>query len=289
VPLSNAEALADGAADPPTYLRCSRDEGKNNVVLEKHLALYLTRLGRNATMFVIGDSTMRGLSEVLQRIASSLHGVQFTLSVHYIQEMACISTSPDSIFREFDYFGSPITSEPDVVVMNVGIHQLHVHPARPCREVNGAVKDCGNYMSEVTGSIHSLARRFPNADLIWKTTNSVCEGKMPAYLQTVINQYHSEENAANLIRQCQLECAWKYGNTSDNQCQDEVLDRRGTYIQRNQSYDAIQRSPHPVKVVDAFSITDKHCDQTEDGHHYKSLDSCVAIGLSYKLLNKFPL
>lgn len=218
------------------------------------------------SILFLGDSTIRALYEEVS--GQTNIGNKTVYSGMY----GCLEKKHVEVVKN---------ERPSVVVWNLGLHLLHLHPARTCKTHHREVgmRHCGEYGDAVQKTAINLWKSAPNATLIWQTTNAVCEDKFVADYEQVIAKWHSNVTRGAMIKQCRKECATF--RSKERNCEDELFDRESTRRQRDLSLRVLRTLPFAVKILDAFNITDDHCELTNfgDGRHYPYLISDVAQAL----------
>ncbi len=205
-------------------------------------------------------------------------------TVHRLYDLA-LETKPPGFAFEYQYLYGCLEaahvlalseSRPDAVVWNIGLHLLHFHPYRPCSDApaqshfNGFT-ECGPYEHVVRKSVARIHAAVPDAALIWKTTNAICDAQFRDNYQRSVFQWHNNVTRPKMIAKCEREC--EVFQSRDRKCEDEIFDRFATARQANISRAVIARLPFKVGFLDSFAITDGHCNETgvTDGRHYAPL------------------
>jgi len=264
---------------------------------------FLAKHGGNATVLMVGDSTMSGLHIALEKIAPA--GLKFTL----VENKGCLNQKT-----------YPMTPQPDVVIYNNGLHVLHLYPALSCTDNahvaagHGFEKDlewestdedstdplylektliphlkgnrnCGHYSDIVRDAMEYFKAQAPKAQIMWKTTNSICSDVFVGDFRQAVDAWHNETTRLEREKACRLQCPARYsGVNADRNCGDEIYDEHSTQLQHDTSMEVL-KSYSDVMVVDAFAITKDHCEATgqQDGRHYHPLDSKIALDMARQL------
>lgn len=172
---------------------------------------------------------------------------------------------------------------PHLVLWNFGLHLLHVYPARPVPTV--ALRCALRYEALVHESTRELRAVLPQAHLVYRTTNAVCDKRFDGAWELAMRAHHcaasySVDEAAPrpLANACRSErllrvqegCRRRY-NITLAECVATFMDEGNSRTQRAKAISATSSHPALVKLFDAFSITDGRCDATVDGRHYPRL------------------
>lgn len=252
----------------------------------------------NPTLVVIGDSTMILLSKAMREMfaeyeeKSGAH--MFPAEAQTLLADASCPHTIDGVYTS--QFGGPLgltmhriglhsklpddtgcfdpclakavaALSPGAVVWNFGLHLMHIYPLRQCVAKPDALNyhNCGSYGDLVSQSASMLKEVAPQ--LVWRTTNAICEEKYDLKTQSLLNEWHDAARGAELEEQCQQACDLGGGR----KCADELGDARGAELERQWSVDALAAISTDIKVLDAFAMTDGRCDMTQDGEHYAPL------------------
>jgi len=250
------------------------------------------------TLVVIGDSTMILLSKAIREMfaeyeeKSGAH--MFPAEAQSLLSDAACPHTIDGVYTS--QFGGPLgltmhriglhsklpddagcfdpclakavgALKPGAVVWNFGLHLMHIYPLRQCIAKPNALNyhNCGTYSSLVSQSASMLKEVAPQ--LVWRTTNAICEEKYDLKTQSLLNEWHDATRGAELEEECQQAC--QLGD--DRRCADELGDARGAQLEWQWSVDALAEVSEDIKILDAFKMTDGRCDMTQDGEHYAPL------------------
>jgi hypothetical protein len=173
---------------------------------------------------------------------------------------------------------------PHLVLWNFGLHLLHVYPARPVPTV--ALRCALRYEALVHESTRELRAVLPQAHLVYRTTNAVCDKRFDGAWELAMRAHHcaasysavDEAAPRPLANACRSErllrvqegCRRRY-NITLAECVATFMDEGNSRTQRAKAISATSSHPALVKLFDAFSITDGRCDATVDGRHYPRL------------------
>ena len=178
---------------------------------------------------------------------------------------------------------------PDLVLWNFGLHLLHVYPARPVP--TASVRCALAYEVLLSDSARVLRTELPSTQLVYRTTNAVCDARFSGPWAAAARAYHcaaaakpdSSATHAQTSRhgQCQTErgarivhsCRRRY-NLSSSSCVTSFMDEPNSRSQMRMARAALLRprgSAVRVELLDAFALTEGRCDATVDGRHYPRL------------------
>ena len=159
----------------------------------------------------------------------------------------------------------------DALVWNFGLHLLHIYPERPSS--SGSLHCALGYEALIAGSVAEARAALPKATLVWRTTNSVCDGRFSNRWSAAARAYHCTPISACGAHEAAIrrKCENRY-NVSGDTCDATFMDRQNTRAQRERSLAALRGvAPPEVRVLDAFQHTDDRCELTVDGRHYPLL------------------
>lgn len=267
----------------------------------------------NATLVVMGDSTMILLSKAMREMFADYEehaGAQYF--PEEAREILKSDSCPHTIEGVYtSYFGAPLNLtlhriglhsrladdtgcfdqclvdavaelQPGAVVWNFGLHLMHVYPERSCvaEPEKQNYHNCGDYGSLVKSSAAALMKVTPL--LIWRTTNAICEEKYHPDTVKLLEAWHGETTGAELEERCQEECGLGEGRS----CLDELADAHGAQLQRRLSLQAITSVSRDIALLDAFTMTEDRCDMTPDGEHYAKLSYDEVSALAFILASR---
>jgi hypothetical protein len=196
---------------------------------------------------------------------------------------------------------------PHSVLWNFGLHLLHVYPARP---VNSASIQCAlSYEALVHDSARALRAELPATQLLYRTTNAVCEARFEGPWATAARAYHcasfgdrgsptigstggqrrrrgkrtttggGERCIDDKLARVQRGCVRRY-NMSLARCAATFMDASNTRAQRQAAVAALAPlDSHGTRagLLDAFVLTEGRCDATADGRHYPRLLATINL------------
>lgn len=249
------------------------------------LTKFVESHGGSATILLIGDSTMHQFVELMEGLRIQGLGVTF------VENKGCLHDRP---FK--------LNPPPTAIVANIGLHVMHMFPALSCK--NGARfskewnkeweqdmdflnhfgpsklkgnKDCGTYESIVKEFAEYMTTNSPNSMTFWKTTNSVCTDGFQGPFKESLEKWNNPETRPAVEQECRNACPSRY-QSPERQCGDEIYSRHASLLQHDTAFKVLRDYPS-IKVLDAFKVTDNHCEATEpqDGRHYFSLDPAVLL------------
>ena len=167
---------------------------------------------------------------------------------------------------------------PHLVLWNFGLHLLHVFPARPVPTTS--IRCALGYGALVEESARTLRAELPSTQLVYRTTNAVCDARFDGQWAVVAHAHHCTssmrgsscrtERAARVQDACQR----RY-NISRDECAATFMDEINTRSQRRSARMRLQTHPARVQLLDAFDITAQRCDATVDGRHYPRLLAAI--------------
>lgn len=225
-----------------------------------------------AHIALVGDSTVRELYNAIKESA------EFANRTAYHGMYGCLESKHLLALKE---------TKPEAVLWNLGLHLLHLHPARPCRARSKEVgiKECGNYSHVVRSSAEAIHDAAPDAVLVWKTTNAICEERFVGAYRDAVKAWHSNRTRQVMVDKCRRECSMF--RSGGRRCEEEIFDRASTKRQHAISAQVLGDLPFSVAILDAYNITDGQCDMTavRDGRHYPRLTERMVKELKL-LLNK---
>ena len=163
---------------------------------------------------------------------------------------------------------------PSAIVWNFGLWFLHISNASP-KEVDARVMHCSAAYGEMVGrSVATLAAAAPEAVLVWRTNNAVCESLFQDKWDEVRSAFACARTTCDsrVKEQTRRACETRF-NLSEVQCQKLLLSGYATRLQRDTSLDALQRMEpvRRVEVLDAFAASYGHCNASYDGRHFPHL------------------
>ena len=184
---------------------------------------------------------------------------------------------------------------PHAVLWNFGLHLLHVYPARPVPTTSVA---CAlGYESLVDSSARTLRAELARAHLTYRTTNAVCDARFEGPWATAQRAYHCASHEAfsspgcrnERLARVQAACQRRY-NLSLSDCANTFMDEANTRRQQQRARAVLRSHSARVSLMDAFQMTNEHCEATVDGRHYpRRLASLNAFWLEQELQTLGPL
>eukprot|EP00928_Gymnodinium_smaydae_P003094 TRINITY_DN11107_c0_g1_i1.p1 TRINITY_DN11107_c0_g1~~TRINITY_DN11107_c0_g1_i1.p1 ORF type:complete len:171 (-),score=19.58 TRINITY_DN11107_c0_g1_i1:72-584(-) len=145
--------------------------------------------------------------------------------------------------------------------------------------------NCGNHEDYVAMLLTELAD--VTRLLVYRTSNWVCDERIGDSWGEAIKGWHDPANKSMLETLCRDSCE---GFSDARPCADEVFDARSSVIQYHAELKAIAKvkklksgTTAHIATLDAFNMTFDRCDATEDGRHYRLLDSDLARRLVAEL------
>ena len=172
--------------------------------------------------------------------------------------------------------------KPTVILWNFGLHLLHILSAR--RTSAWAIKAGLEYRQLVQNSSKALRRAYPDALLVYRTTNRICEEKLSGnYHQARCDMHCGVMNvssrAATLGTQCICEhhnarranstCSSYFHLTSVADCDVSFMNGAASRSQHEETMMAISAAGDPrLRLLDAYAMTESLCDTCLDGRHY---------------------
>jgi len=159
----------------------------------------------------------------------------------------------------------------DAVVWNIGLHLMHLHPARTCKPTDPAEETYWNCQAQYDEVVEDTLKQLMTvADFaIFKTTNYICERNFITKWTSAVMSWSSSEAA--MEAQCQADC---HLDQTGRSCKDELMTAHGATVQHDLGMEAWKRVRNDEKqklaVLDAFNETVGQCDDAPDGRHFKN-------------------
>ena len=182
---------------------------------------------------------------------------------------------PLALLRAKEALTSVRAWPPDAVLWNLGLHLLHLHP-----KLSSAASHCMLRYEEAVGkSVASLTAALPvTTQLIYRTTNIVCEEKLDGAWGEVVRAYScggklwglpapscAAPTQALIRKACVNDC-----NMSAAECRHTLFVGNSTREQGRCALFLLRRYPE-VHILDCSALTDGRCDATFDGRHFPAL------------------
>lgn len=174
-----------------------------------------------------------------------------------------------------------------VVVVGFGLHSLHLWPERRCAfgPYSAVSPDCRADYADIVRSALTLARNASkggdSASLIfWMTTNSICEESFDGRYAYALKNWHDPTKLATLEEKCVNEDTC-FLDGVEGRCADRLFDRKSTSLQSNTGKRVVYNEAEydDVRILDANKFTDRRCNFTDDGRHYRNLEPLIALDL----------
>jgi len=279
---------------------------EEQVTLVEKWENYMKAKGGKAHVLFVGDSTQRQLFDThLLHVQPKVQGLTFD----YYSNKNC----PQAV--KYD-----LSKQPDAIIYNFGLHLLHMWPAVEtgftCNtgdHTNGKHSfkatwgdamqsdtqqefvsesgkqlppaNCGKYSDMVSQATHIFRSGAPQSQLVYRSTNSICESKMTRAFADTLAKWKDPKQSADLEKNCRVACKSWFKDES-RECGKEILSQDSLQKMYEKTQIALEKEPK-VKLLDAFTLTQNRCDATrlEDGRHYQALDSQLSIHLAELLTN----
>jgi hypothetical protein len=314
--MRHIQELRSDLSKPLANLKCSPAPSAQPVAapceLPRLTVKYVTSVLRNKKVVIIGDSTMRYFYQTLAAILEStdtswpnlmtspqLHdrltkapgsdGPWGYNSASQITNAPTVSLNKRGVelhlmkvhVPEFHNFYELLekngaTADADVVLFGFGLHVLHMLPA-PFKHLDKFPNVFRNYEAHLRESLDMLRRKMPNAQIIWRTPNVVCDAARTNQWYDVLQAYLAEdqETMKNCLR-------FASANTADEFCWGSLRAASGSRSLAMRARRVLQDYPH-VDVLDSALFTDKdNCvDYTlpGDGIHFRKAHGAMLNSL----------
>mmetsp|Transcript_84918 Transcript_84918/g.240663 ORF Transcript_84918/g.240663 Transcript_84918/m.240663 type:complete len:372 (+) Transcript_84918:66-1181(+) len=243
--------------------------------------------GKQQVLFMLGDSTMRGLAKRLCFKSDHQVGKFGTGQVTHCSTAGLVVAfygrnegGDFSRIQQLDEMEAAVGQKPDAIVFNGRLlHFLHMIPVR-----EWYYEEWANLEVNATTWLDAVAA--PGRQIVFKNTNAICEDKYTKRYRDFVKSIR--ENPAAAAAPCQEFLGKEYkidAATALEQCKSAFFVRDGS-LRLNQRMEKVleawqQRHPDvQVKKLDSFAMTDGRCEYTQpgDGRHY--------YPLSYNELNQ---
>lgn len=174
----------------------------------------------------------------------------------------------------------------DVFLFNAGAHMLHVIGGVRVTPHRSAVEGALHHESVLAAAIHAYRNASARTALIWRTTNSICEGNWGGDRAWIVAALRCQpvENTASVCANCRnfsiadryADCEARY-NLAPRECYASLLVQENSARQREISLRVLSRNPD-VGLLDAFAVTQDHCNLTDDAVHYDAMLNQINFG-----------
>lgn len=154
--------------------------------------------------------------------------------------------------------------DPDVILYNVGAHNLHVFPAPRVSPAPSEVKCLLNVEGFFKESIADFKSSCADCIIMWRTSTSFCESNWGGLRKHLIDSYRCISD--NATEQEMVYAACSRGlQLSALDCARSLLAREAVMLHREQAVMFLREHFSEVGIVDAFTLTEGTCHLSEPG------------------------